>query len=96
MKILLTILTAISIIPVFAQPSFDDQFVNSEEYTKLMDRLSKIEDNSEKILEKQFEWDFPNWSVFALGSGLAICFFVWQKNKERRRRNSAKRSFRKL
>ncbi len=32
------------IIPVFAQEeSFDDQFVNSEEYTKLMERLYKLE-----------------------------------------------------
>jgi len=55
--------------------------------------LYHIEEDIETILEYQSEWDLPNWSVFALGTALAILFFSWQKNKERTRRNSAKRSF---
>lgn len=92
MKLLLILL--IPFIPVFAQePSFNDQFVSSEGYTKLVDRLDHIEESIETILEYQFEWDLPNWSVFALGTALAILFFSWQKNKQRLRRNSTKRSF---
>lgn len=92
MKLLLILL--IPFIPVFAQePSFDDQFVSSEEYTKLVDRLYHIEEGIETISEYQSEWALPNWSVFILGTSLAIFFFSWLKNKQRLRRNSAKKSF---
>lgn len=71
----------------------ENQFVQSEENIQLTDRLDGIENNLEIIFENQSNWDFPNWVVFLVGIALAIGFFSWQKNKERTRRNSTKRSF---
>ena len=38
------------------EPSFDDQFVSSTEYTKLMDRLYELE----KFMEKEINFTFDS------------------------------------
>ena len=53
--VLLLILIGV-IVPVFAQEqSFEDQYVSSEEYAKLIDKLDQIEENLRTILENQFD-----------------------------------------
>jgi len=63
------------VIPVFAQNNtFDDQFVSSTEYTKLMDRLYALENQPEP------KPDLLNWQtmLIELGIGIPLALIVYR------------------